>query len=511
MLLFSFFFILNYVAEKIYGNKSNWQIERDFTNFKLSITKDECILNAIESLNPNVKMDLLRTANISEFIEISEKYRLPIQRLLYEWNYVPMQDSSMHILNVLNNDCIQEFLRKFTDTSDYLSAAETCQLFQANALQCYPSNFERLCLSVENESDAKYPVLPLRHASNFLKLFGHLICFLELMSYFEVGTINMIAKNCSETLTAMTIRGHENIRDNFQSFKHFKVLKFLDICSITMDNVELPENLQWIIFSNIKVQENFQCIMKQFPKLKSVNFQYIDISDTALNAFIMLNPQIEIINLFQCPNISHSAIDIISNCLSNLMELAIDLRDITLTIDEYKEMVMHWGQLQQLKILSLHFKFDYIYPLDILINWLVTNAPAIETLELYMLHNNFKKAVPGLLQLFQLKILCLYSIRNDNDSDIVELVKAAPALEQIRYWCNSISISDIINILKYNNGHLIKLKISISKIDIDLSDYNMILAMIKEHLEVEIAIFKGNIDENIFEQNMQQLKVVRKQ
>lgn len=116
MLLFLSFLILQYVAERINSKKRIHQIESDFENFKLAATKDEFILNAVY---PEETMDkLLHATNISEFIEISEKNRIPIQHLLYEWNYAPAQDSPKHILNALNDDCIQEILRHLTDIGD---------------------------------------------------------------------------------------------------------------------------------------------------------------------------------------------------------------------------------------------------------------------------------------------------------------------------------------------------------------------------------------------------------
>lgn len=149
---------------------------------------------------------------------------MPIQRLLYEWNYVPAQDSPKHILNALNDDCIQEILRKLTDPIDFLSAAETCRDFQVNALQCYPRNFKELSLSLENKSVGRYTAFPLKHASNFLKNFGHLILYMELISDFEDGTIDMISKICGETLFSMYIEIPENTTVNLNALtlSHFK-------------------------------------------------------------------------------------------------------------------------------------------------------------------------------------------------------------------------------------------------------------------------------------------------
>lgn len=71
------------------------------------------ILNAVESLHldettGNVFTELLHATIITNSIDISDKYRLPIEHLLHGWNYVTVQDSPKHILNALNDDCIQK-------------------------------------------------------------------------------------------------------------------------------------------------------------------------------------------------------------------------------------------------------------------------------------------------------------------------------------------------------------------------------------------------------------------
>lgn len=180
---------------------------------------------------------------------------------------MPVQDSPKHILNALNDDCIQEILRKLTDASDFLSATETCQKFQENALQCYPWKFKRLSLSVENKSTDRYTGLFMSLASNYLQIFGHSIYDLKLINDFEEGTLNMIANYCGETLLALHIEGNENSTANSTALSKFKNLIRIRISSVSMDSVELPENLRYIIISDVKVQEDMQFVLKNLSKL----------------------------------------------------------------------------------------------------------------------------------------------------------------------------------------------------------------------------------------------------
>lgn len=83
--------------------------------------------------------------------------------------------------------------------------------------------------------------------------------------------------------------------------------------------------------------------MKKFPKLKYAGFYKIDnLSDTAINAFITLNPHLKELEILCSFNLSISAINNISDRLPNLVKLGIDFK--TLTISEYNEMVMRLAQ-----------------------------------------------------------------------------------------------------------------------------------------------------------------------
>lgn len=117
------------------------------------------------------------------------------------------------------------------------------------------------------------------------------------------------------------------------------------------------------------------------------------------------------------------------------------------------------------------------------------------------LRRYFEKYLPGLFQLLELKDLYLRDFDDDIPvSMVVELVKTLPALKRITFHCDTISVSEIMNILEYSEN-LTKLVIIIDEIDIDLSIYNSILALIKGCLPV--------IDENIFNGNLQGFKIVR--
>lgn len=78
-----------------------------------------------------------------------------------------------------------------------------------------------------------------------------------------------------------------------------------------MDNIELPENLEIINLNHLEIKKYFQCIMKKFPKLKQVYLNNIE--------NLSVNPQIEVLHICVCENLSYSSLNSISIRLPNLI------------------------------------------------------------------------------------------------------------------------------------------------------------------------------------------------
>lgn len=56
----------------------------------------------------------------------------------------PAQDSPQHILNMLNDDCIEHILHSLKNAKDYLSAAQTCVRFQYASKMAAPAYITNL-------------------------------------------------------------------------------------------------------------------------------------------------------------------------------------------------------------------------------------------------------------------------------------------------------------------------------------------------------------------------------
>lgn len=512
MLLLLSFLILDYFARKINGKKIIRHIESDFKTFKLAATTDSFILEAVHTFcsdettttAADVFNKLLDAKNITEFIEISDQYRIPIQHLLYEWNYVPAQESPKHIFNVLNDDCIQEIMRRLSDARDFLNAAKTCQQFQMNSLQCCSASFKRLSLSTENRPTA----LSVELTSNFLKIFGHLVRALEIIHDFDEDTLNMIVNYCGKNLIALDIVGKESTTVNLNVLSKFKALEFIQISSISLNNVELPPNLCCIFLIDVKVNDDLQFVVRSFPNLKSVFFQdMVNLSESVIIAFIEFNPQLENLMFRNCQKLTSSALNEIIEGLPNLTRLRSDI-DIT-TITQYNELVMNLSQLRELKSLDISFASHLSFPANILFDSLAANIPTIQSLWIFGLR--VEEASAGLLALRQLEELSFTTFQSNHisiDDLIIQIINGLPILRYICFDCNTISISEIANILQHTKS-VTQLSVLIDEIDIDLSAYRSILALIKSHLNVRFIISRGNIDESIFKENMQQFQIIK--
>lgn len=116
----------------------------------------------------------------------------------------PDQDSPKHILNILNDDCLQEIFRRLKQMRDFLSAAKVCTRFQENAIECFPSTFKSLRIDDANDAPTS---LPLEYLSDFLSIFGHFIQKIEWSwtqdREHDDDILNQIAAHCGKTLTAV--------------------------------------------------------------------------------------------------------------------------------------------------------------------------------------------------------------------------------------------------------------------------------------------------------------------
>lgn len=269
-----------------------------------------------------------------------------------EVNNAPSSDSPQHILNALNNDCIQEFLRRLKSFRDILNAAEVCTCFQENAIQCFPSHYKTLRIDDSENSADVSNCLPLKCVRSFLRIFGHLIRTIEWSFTgnrdHDEATLNIIANCCGKTLTELTIFGHDL---NFNTKISFDALEKLALYDSTICNFALLTRLKCLKLVFVKITHS-DWLAQEFPNLEEAKFfSCHKLKDNLLMEFLNLNPQLQSLELNCCRRISSSVFHNIGKRAPNLINLNYDpCKGLQSTFDAN---MIHLCDLRKLKSLRI--------------------------------------------------------------------------------------------------------------------------------------------------------------
>lgn len=407
----------------------------------------------------------------------------------------PAQNSASHILNALNNDCIQECFRRLTNLRDLLSAAEVCKDFRENAKQCYPSVYKKIIihdwfyLAYQNG-------LPSDRVKKFLIIFGHLIESIEWTSidsvYVDKQTcisrdqkndqeiLNLISDFCGKTLKKLEIQNHVS---NFNTRSPFKILKELTLNNSPPLNFELHLQLTCLkLVRHYTIVGNW--LMRQFPNLEKLAFIAMnDLTDDMIVHISTLNPQLRCLNVTRCDQITTAIFKNISHRLPNLMKLNITASN--LSIDRN---MMDLSELQHLKYLTLQCQCNSIGDL---IDAFADNNIPIEELILDELTRDISDTLAKLKKLRKLEISGI------DDSMLINLTKKLSALEKLDVYAEELTIHGIRKALEYGI-HLNDLSIcidnTINPITINLNMFNSILKLVKGRVNVRMKIYIATID-----------------
>lgn len=417
---------------------------------------------------------------------------------LMEINIPPAQDAPKHILNVLNDDCIQAILSKLTKTEDYLNAAKTCRQFQMNAIQGYPSQFKSFGVNICSET------LSLEHELSFINMFGNkieeLVLSIECLEKYEKWNdiFNVIANCCGKTLSKLDII-FDDLCITFNTLSQFKALVHLCICHASVKNVGKHANLKELFFWRVKCRKNFKWVQKEFPKLEKATFSEVDIKDDAFIKFQTLNPQLQYLKVEDCNGLTSSVIYDISNRLTNIVTLELSIK--SKNIQEYNDTVVNLGKLQNLKCLKFR---SYEFPKESLIHSLSENVTTLEELSIY---GNDKEFVGIETDLFKFKKLKKFAANMSAKNSAKVLIKMAKELTALKIiyahsYSSDISVDEIIKVLGYGKK-LTRFAIWMKNFNINLNDYESILALVKGRIELDLFIDNGNIDvdEKILKEN----------
>lgn len=390
-------------------------------------------------------------------------------------NEYPSQNSSNHILNSLNDDCIQEILRRLTNVRDFLRAAQVCTRFQSNAIQCFSLHFKSISI---RDGEIFSDGIPVEQLTNFLSIFGRSIKSIRWYTTdrsLDGEIFKIIADSCGQTLLELMIIDH-NI--NFVTQTQFEALEKLEIETSLISNFRVPSKLKVLKLKLVKIL-NFSSIAQKMQKLQEVEFVNVNgFTDEMLVEFLNCNPQLKIFKLEGCKRISSSVLRRIWKSLPNLISLHV------MFFSQFFENadMLHIAKLRELKCLGINCPK---FPAKLLFDLLIVNEIPLEALTISGYVDDLAENI------LKLKLLKRLHVGNVSKGILIAFVMELKNLEQIRIECNDINTIGIREALKYGRN-LTMLTIVIGcQINIDLNTYNSILLLAKDRIRVMLMIRTG--------------------
>lgn len=262
----------------------------------------------------------------------------------------PAQNSSKHILNILNNHCIGQILRRLPNLEDFLNASKVCTRFHQSAKDGYPSKFKWVDI---NRRPWNSNHISIRRVFAFLKDFGHLIHTIDWVPTKDRKCnremINMISKFCGKTLKVLEMKSPI---PNLKS-PHFQTLHDLDLDS---SSIEMDTPMKDLMIGPLPSLKQRAWFMRGFPFLESVTFYSVGkLSNEKLLEFISLNPQLKQIVIQSCGDFSPQIFKALANFAPDLEVLEIEGSNIL----HYGEIIITESILYLLALPNLkRLKFD---------------------------------------------------------------------------------------------------------------------------------------------------------
>lgn len=416
----------------------------------------------------------------------------------------PAQDSTKHILNVLNDDCIEEIFRRIFFLEDFLNMAEVCQRFQQSAKNCFRMQFK--CVYLDGrEKDLKYS-LPSERAIPFLNAFGPFIRELkwrrkwenESTQKYNDDIFKSIVKFTGKTLKELYIekyspdfaqtqfsaleilRLHQGIPKNFEQVPPLKGLEYIDGY---IDGI-----------SNFISEYHF--FMRTMSRLEWFFLSSKIITDDIICEFLSLNPQLQRLNLFKCNKLTSFVLKAIADNLINLVELCFSSMMLNRTPFLLNRNLEYLGALRQLKYIEIDLNTTILF--KTMINTVAKNKIPIESMKI-RLRNDEKSKIDPSYQLLTIKTLKYFDFvrfprKNCFNDLMINILKTQTGLESIRIIClddifddEPLPMLEIRNVLRYGE-RLSKFECHVIKLEVNLESYESVLCLVKNRCRTKILI-----------------------
>lgn len=399
----------------------------------------------------------------------------------------PAPDSSKNILNVLDDDCIGEILRRLAMFEDFLNAAWTCKRF----MECAKTARRRFkYIAIESSSDDdQFVNVPAHRAPLFLEKFGSLITRID---WTPSGTnpklsdeiYESMVRFCQKTLRSLSITNYNPTISKQHFFDYLYDFELYDAKPKYIDYVPVIRRLSVSIDTE---EENPWYIRKFSPYLRELYVLQDNIlTEDMVEDFLKLNPQLESLILSDCGHFTPSLLKIIGAHSTMLHSLVIDSQDLVESPSNViNENLIHLQTLRRLRNLYLSAPLS----LELLMNMLAENGAPIEALGCAVMNTETAENVPTLKTL---KTLYLDNFELGNgfsDTFVFNLVKSQSALIDLTVDHRDFRmdlVQEIMETLKLGKN-LTKLKYVIYLTPIDLETHASLLHLVRDRVRVKLV------------------------
>lgn len=388
----------------------------------------------------------------------------------------PAEDSPRHILNILNNFCIQSIFEQIDDIEDYHNAANVCTLFQANAIKCFPAHLKRF--EIDHSMDASEIV-------SILRLFGHQMHTVKLYSMPRQADgneiLNAIVTHCGKTLKNFEFRNAK--LDLTNALPRFEALEVLALdAHVKLTHFEPHSPLKGItILSNNKDVPVNTWFTQRFPHLESIFFMLNrNLTDEIVIDMVNLNPQLRCLKMVNCGKLTTEIFNGIGHRVPNLEEFAFETWNTTVYFDENMRQLSNLTKLKNLTITASQVVTDE------LINLLVANQIPITALTIDGINDNLMNAAPidGLTKL---------TINNVSDENLPHYIVKIPELKHLHITkTRGLTMNGLKKILEVGKK-LKNVSLCVNNFDVDEQSYQSVLTLAKNRVNIRATVTTGTI------------------
>lgn len=404
----------------------------------------------------------------------------------------PAADSPRHMLHTLNDDCITEIMRHLRSFEDFLNVAQVCRRFQRCAAKAQ-YKFESLVINTDGMEiqmmHGGVDNAPLHHTPMVLQIFGHLITSIVWKSNVKYNLLSLnedifesIVKFCRKILKELVIYDYT---PKDRKRKSFEVLERLELSHKELIKWNCEENL-WFI--------------RQIPSLKEFSYKCDEKFTIDLFAeFLSINPQLEILTLFDCFNMKPIIIETIGMHATNLRTLRLN------QIDRLNGDILHLKTLRQLSELQVD-RAPRI--LDLLLNMFDEYNIPINSLSICVMAPEAARNAPTLETLKRLTVK-KYSSTGGGvfDELLINLATSQTALEFICiYGGNTFSGHGLASVLEIGRN-LKEVEFKSTSIEVNIDFYYLLLNLVNDRVKVKMFVEAVDVPRDILDANWEWLEI----